>query len=260
MLGATTSFELIRRDLPAALDRTAKQPTVERATERYLEAISSIKTVEDFLSNDRVYNYAMKAFGLEDMTYAKAFMRKVLVEGIDDKESFANKLTDNRYKDFAETFNFARYDKTAMAFDRAQQGVVDKYVRQTLEEDTGTQSEGARLALYFERAAPSITTTYSILADSALMKVVQVAFGLPPEMGALDIDKQAEIYGNRLDIEDLKDPEKLQKLLTRFTAIYDTTETSAQATNPALALFGSPSAGIDGNLLLTLQSYRSGGF
>lgn len=260
MLGATTSFELIRRDLPSAIDRTAKQPTVERATERYLEALPSIKTVEDFLSDDRVYNYAMKAFGLEDMVYAKAFMRKVLVEGVDDKESFANKLTDNRYKEFAETFNFARYGTTAMAFDRTQQGVVDKYVRQTLEEDTGAQSEGARLALYFERAAPSITTTYSILADSALMKVVQVAFGIPSEIGALDIDKQAAIYEQRLDIEDLKDPEKLQNLLTRFTAMYDATETPTPAASPALALFQSSSAGIDGNLLLTLQSYRSGGF
>ena len=41
------------------------------------------------------------------MAYAKAFMVKVLEEGISDPESFANKLTDKRYAEFARTYNFA---------------------------------------------------------------------------------------------------------------------------------------------------------
>jgi len=47
----------------------------------------------------------MKAFGLEDMTFAKAFMRKVLTEGV-ATATFANRLSDKRYADFA-GFNFA---------------------------------------------------------------------------------------------------------------------------------------------------------
>ena len=260
MLDATTSFQIVRRDLPAALDRTAGQKPVARAGEQFLGEISKVKNVEDFLSNDKVYRYAMKAFGLEDMTYAKAFMRKVLTEGVDDPKSFANTLNDQRYKDFAETFNFARYGDTALAFDRAQQGVVDRYVRQTLEEDTGAQSEGARLALYFERNAADVTGAFSILADPALLKVVQIAFSIPSATGASDIDKQADIIGSKLDIADLKDPAKVQKLLTRFTALYDATEGAAQVASPTLSLFGSSLTGIDGNLLLSLQASRSGGF
>src|SRR5260221_14696157 len=99
----------------------------------------------------------MKASGMEDMTYAKAFMRKVLTEGTDDPKSFANTLTDPRYKTFAETFNFARSDATTTIFDRTRQGTVDGYVRQTLEEDAGQDNEGVRLALYFARNASRIT-------------------------------------------------------------------------------------------------------
>ena len=91
------------------------------------------------------------------MTYAKAFMRKVLTEGIDKRDSFANRLADTRYREFVETFNFARYgDDHDRSSTRTRQGTVDRYVRQTLEEDAGAQNEGVRLALYFERKAPSI--------------------------------------------------------------------------------------------------------
>ena len=82
---------------------------MERDSAYYLANIRSVKSIDDFIGNDRIFKYAMKAFGLEDMDYAKAFMRKVLTEGIDNPNSFANSLTDTRYREFAETFNFARY-------------------------------------------------------------------------------------------------------------------------------------------------------
>ena len=89
------------------------------------------------MADGRLYNYAMKAFGLQDMAYAKAFIRKALTEGVDDDDSFANKLTDPRYSDFVETFNFARHGAATTVFDRTRQGTVDRYLRQTLEEDAG---------------------------------------------------------------------------------------------------------------------------
>lgn len=65
-----------------------------------------MKTVDEFLKNDRLYQYAMKAYGLEDMIYAEAFMKKVLESNPTDANSFANKLTDKRYRDFAAAFSF----------------------------------------------------------------------------------------------------------------------------------------------------------
>ena len=145
-----------RGDLDRSLDRTAKEPVVSRESEYYLAHIGDVKSIDDFLGNDRLFKYAMKAFGLQDMDYAKAFIRKVLEEGDDYDDSFANKLSDKRYQDFATTFNFARYGDATTAFDRTQQGTVDNYVRQTLEQEAGDQNQGVRLALYFQRKAPDL--------------------------------------------------------------------------------------------------------
>ena len=84
MFSTAVGYKLIASDLTAALERTASQPNVERDSAYYLANITSIKSVDDFIGNDRIFKYAMKAFGLEDMDYAKAFMRKMLNEGIDD--------------------------------------------------------------------------------------------------------------------------------------------------------------------------------
>ena len=252
-------YNLISRDLTRSLKSTAAQPMVARETEYYLEHIRDIKTIDDFFKDTRIYRYAMKAFGLEDMTYAKAFMRKVLAGGIDDKKSFANTLTDPRYKEFAEAFNFKRYGNATTVFDRAQQGTVDRYVRQTLEQDAGQKNEGVRLALYFERKAGSIESAFHILADAALLKVVQTALAIPSATSAMDIDKQAKLIESRLDVADLKDPAKLKKFLTRFAALWEVNNPSTTQASPAV-LFAQPlETGIGMDLIASLQKLKLGG-
>ncbi len=151
MLTTSASYGSINANLTRSLQAAAAKPQVVRETAYYLDNIGKVKSVDDFLGNDRIFAYAMKAFGLQDMTYAKAFMRKVLTEGIAESDSFANKLADRRYREFADAFNFAQFGATATIFDSTRQGTVDRYVRQTLEEDAGSRDEGVRLALYFDR-------------------------------------------------------------------------------------------------------------
>jgi hypothetical protein len=258
VLTAAANFRIINENLDRTLKTAAARPDVARETAYYLANITKVKSVDDFMANDRLYRYAMKANGLDDMIYAKAFMRKVLKEGIDKSDSFANTLTDKRYRDFVETFNFARNGAATTAFDRTQQGTVDQYNRQIVEEQAGATDEGVRLALYFERKAPTVNSVLGLLADKALLKVTQVAFGFSEATGALDIDKQVAMISKKLNIDDLKDPEKLKKLLTRFTSLWDAENQTVPTDNSAV-LFAGASFGISGDLLASIQNLRLGG-
>lgn len=259
MLTTSASYRVITDNLTRSLKAAADKPQVARETAYYLENIENVKSIDGFLADDRLYRYAMKAFGLEEMAYAKAFMRRVLTEGIAESDSFANTLSDNRYREFADTFNFAQFANATTIFDAARQGTVDRYVRQTLEEDAGSQDEGVRLALYFERKASSLEGPYNILADAALLKVVQTAFDLPATMSLLDIEKQAEMISLRLDVEDLEDPDELARFLRRFTSLWDAANPKTGASAPSL-LVGQPiEAGIGGDLLASLQNLKLGG-
>ena len=253
-----TSYKLISSDLQMSLKRVSEQPDVKRETEYYLSKIGSIKSIDEFFADSRLYNYAMKAHGLDDMAYAKAFMRKVLTEGIDDKAAFANQLSDTRYKELAESLNFARHGELATTFERAQKGVVDKYTRQTLEVSVGEDNTGVRLALYFERMASSVTSGYSIIADDALAQVVRTALQLPAEFAATDIDRQAAYYEDALNIEDFKEPAKLGKFLERFTSMWEL-ENPSGSYDPMTVFQPSSLTGISTDLLLSINNLKLGG-
>jgi hypothetical protein len=260
MLTTYTSYQLITKDLQKSLDRAAASPVTARETKYYLENIGKVKSIDDFLGNYKLYSYAMKAHGLEDMTYAKAFMRKVLTEGIDSKDTFANRLSDKRYKEFAAAFNFARYGELTTSFSQAGQGTVDKYIRQKLETTAGEDDQGVRLALYFARKAPEIKSAFEILADPALLEVVQTAFDIPKEVGSGSIDAQAAMIKKRLDLDSLKNPKEVERFLKRFAIMWDAKNN--QTTNPVLTLFtgASPTSSLDMDAVISLQNIKRGGF
>ncbi|OQM77027.1 DUF1217 domain-containing protein [Manganibacter manganicus] len=364
------SYQLIARDIPKALDRIEKQPVVDRETKYYEENIGKVTSIDEFVQNDRLFKYAMKAAGLGDMDYAKAFMAKALKEGISDPESFANKLTDKRYAQFVRSFNFAAHGAQTTVYNKAQQEtvnnyavqaaiddtdpatvkaetdyyltkigsvksiddlladdrlyayamkayaldpaedgrdlmrsvleggirdpkslantmddkrfaafagafnfeelgenattysasqqpVVANYMRQTLEEDAGQTNQGVRLALYFQRKAPTLTNWYEVLADKALANVVRTAFGLPDSFASADIDKQVQLFEDRFDIKDFADPEKLGTFLTRFTSLYEINNPTSSTVTSVSVLFSQPTTvGVSTDLMMAMQQLK----
>ena len=130
------------------------------------------------------------------------------------------------------------------------------YLRQTLEMEEGNENAGVRMALYFERMVDSITDAYSILGDEALMEFFRVTFSLPSEIGSMDIDQQAKIVEKNLDLNDLKDPDKVRKLIQRFTIMYDL-ENGVTGPSPVDILTGSGAyTGISADTLWALSQVR----
>lgn len=257
MLTTSAAYRSIINHLDRSLAQKSAEKPVALETAYYLEHIGSVKSIDDFLGNTRLFKYAMEAFGLSEMAHAKAFVRKILNEGVDDAGSFANRLDDDRFLAFARVFNFARDGEAVTATSEATQGIVDRYVRQQLEVSAGEDNEGVRLALYFQREAPKVTSAYGLLADEALWQVVKTLFGFPDGMAAQDIEKQAAAVEHRLDIGALQDPEALDRLLTRFTAVWDASANAAP--DPVMSLFTSTSTTLDLDLIMTLNNLKHGG-
>lgn len=259
MLSTIADYTRLTTDMSKSMTQVATQPDVSRDTDYFLSHIGNVKTIDDFLNDYRLYSYAMKAYGLSDMTYAKAFMRKVLTEGVSDQDAFANKLSDTRYRQFATAFNFAALGDQATSTTAATTGTATQYVTQTLEENAGNQNEGLRLALYFTRKASTITNAYQILADKALTQVVQTAMGWSSTISSSDIDAQAKMITDKIDLADFQDPTKVTKFVQRFAAMWDATQAqSDNSTNPALVLIAgaSTSVNLDTDMLTTLQNIR----
>ena len=141
MVSTFLSYNLVNRDLKSSLERVASSTQVAREEQYYKDNIGKVTTVEEFLDDYRLYSYAMKAHGLEDMTYAKAFMKKVLESDLTDTNSFASRLSDQRYRDFAGSFRFS--SDTAITQTTGQiEDVIDSYEKSIANEGEAVAVEG----------------------------------------------------------------------------------------------------------------------
>ncbi|WP_026792003.1 DUF1217 domain-containing protein [Pleomorphomonas oryzae] len=174
MLSTYLSYTLLTRDLNKSLDRVAQQTTVKREADYYEANIGKVKSVDDFLKNDRLYRYAMKAYGLEDMTYAKAFMRKVLDSDLMDSTSFANKLTDARYRQFAAAFSFKNGESVIAQSPDQTDDLVELYT-------AGVNKQAASVAeetRYYNAAIGYVRNVNDLLNNDRLRSYVFTAFGI----------------------------------------------------------------------------------
>lgn len=228
----------------------------------YSETIDTLESVEQLLSNKRLVGFIRTAYGLGN-DVSDAMLRQALMSDLDDPKSFANTASNKRLREVAEAFNFgtdgrARRMALGLVQDPASlKDTQDLYIRQTMEQRAGNESPGVRLALYFQRKASSITSAYSILADKALLEVAMTTLGLPQAAAQADIDVLAKMISSRINIEDFKDPAKVEKFLARFAALYDIENPQSSSSIPSMLLGGQEGLGIGMDLLSSIQSMKA---
>ncbi|MDQ8698982.1 DUF1217 domain-containing protein [Hyphomicrobium sp. LHD-15] len=261
-IASSKSDAISRYTAALGSDETAQaQGKIE--SEYYATKIDAIGTVDDLISDTRLVSYIKKAYGLENRKLTNEELKQALTSDPFDTKSFVNTAPNTDLREIAAAFNFSAEgaaERVSAGQAQDQDDLMrtqDLYIRQTMEETAGEQqSEGVRLALYFERKASSITSAYSILADKALLEVVLTALNLPDSVAQADVDTQAKMLEKRLDFADFKDPKKLDKFLTRFAALYDMANPSTTSSVPSILLGQQQSALIGEDLLTSIQSLK----
>lgn len=238
----------------------AKKKAQEEAS-YYTDAMQRIDSRDELLADRKLLDILLISKGIDPSTVTNAFLKQAFNSDLSDPNSFVNTQTDKRFAQIVGSFNFdSKGDVDRSSAGEAQNGgevaaTGSNYIQQMLETQQGEENPGVRLALYFQRMADSITDPYVILGDEALMEFFRIAFSLPEEIGNMEVDQQAKLVEKNLDLEDLSDPEKLDKLIRRFTAMYDI-ESSTATTMSAASILSGGSAGISADTLWALSQIR----
>ncbi|TXH99671.1 MAG: DUF1217 domain-containing protein [Rhizobium sp.] len=178
MISTYLGYVTATKDMASTLARVARQATVKSDQQYYDAHIGKVKDVEEFLNDYKLYSYAMKAYGLEDMTYAKAFMKKVLTSDLSDTGSFANKLTDNRYRQFAAAFNFGGKSKNQIAqSDTQKSDTIGLYEQSFANETALAKKESTFYATWIDK----VSNADDIVNNTRMRDYVLRAHGLSPD-------------------------------------------------------------------------------
>ncbi len=209
-------YTMLHRDLPQAMSQTAKDPILARETEYFKKNYSKVETVDDLLNDYRLYNYMMKAMGMEDMAYAKGMVRRVLTEGTTDRRALANTLNDSRFKDLAEAFSFNKDGTKAGTFDWSAELLDHKVVRYTNVPGEKV-SDTERLADYFRQKIPrDVVVASQLVLDPALFRVASVVFNIPKDILNSSTSDQADWLRENVDMKDFDQAIELRDLTDQY--------------------------------------------
>ncbi len=235
MMSTYQSYLFYTRNPAQTQQRTAADPTVARAQQYYQANIGKVKSASDLVNNYQLFSYAMNAYGLQDMTYAKAFMTKVLTSDLSDPNSFVNKLSDSRYKAFAQAFNFntsGTITSAATAQTSAQSSdLTSLYATSASSAATAANTE----ASYMQSAIAASTTVSQITGNPRLVKDLLTTYGLN-QYTSLDTITQA-LESNPSDpasfVNQAGQQAGLKRLAADFNVAVDGTVTGQTTTQSA---------------------------
>jgi len=233
LTGATTGFSQPAYPIFQALQQTRdrqfaafeRDPLVSREAAYFMERAGQVKSVEEFLADRRLLAVALSAFGMDEEINYLGRIKKVLSESVADKDALANKLIDPRFKEIAEAFKFAELGTFNLGLSAFRRDIVAKYKTNEFEKFLGEQNPALREVEYFRRKVGEVENTYDILGDKVLRSVVTFGLQLPVEIALQSVEKQKALIDARVDIEDFKDPEFVEKFAARYLILKDSEAT-----------------------------------
>ncbi|CAH0339765.1 DUF1217 domain-containing protein [Rhizobium sp. CECT 9324] len=241
-------------------EQTTAKEAATKESEYYQEQIATIRTVDELLADRRVVDVVLGAFGFDGDEVTDDFLKQLFASDLDDPKSFANQQANTKWAEMLASFNFdSEGNLTDDTVGTVQQRgetleTINLYLRQTFEEIEGESNQGVRLALYFERTAPTLTDAYDLIADEALLEVFRTTFGYSEDFSNMDVDMQAKIVEDNITLSDFQDPAKMERFLQRYTAMYDTENASYDTS--ALSILQGSGGGISADLLTSLAGLK----
>jgi hypothetical protein len=238
-LGAAAAYALVQRQGAALQDRFEARRDNAADAARFRERAAALPDREALLRDRRTLLFALEAFQLEGEVGKTALIRKVLTSDLGDPGSFANRMADPRWRQFAATLagTTGKPFGDGAAIDRIVEGAMTN----RFERQMGETNPGLREALYFRRMAGKATTVAQVMSDRALTEVARGALGLPDQFGLLTFEQQRSLLTRRLDPQQLQDPQVVERMARRYLAL---SATATAAPTAASALFGG--TGVEG--------------
>lgn len=249
-------WRFLQRTYDSQFEAFTNSSQLTRTTDYFAEKISEVTSAEDIVSDRRLLEVALGAFGLQDDIDNRFFIKKILEEGTTNDDSLANRFSDKRYQDFSEAFGLGPGETSQIQTAEFAADIVSRFQANSFEVATGQQDDSMRVALFAQRQLPELANDdasndakwFTIMGQPPLRSVFEKALNLPSSFGQIDIDKQLDVFKDRSrqvfgsdDINQFDTPEAIDDLVTKYLvrAQLDSFNTSASSGLIALTLLQS---------------------
>ena len=232
-MSGIAGFRFVERTQEAQQEVFNKSPNIARDVAYFKDNIANATTPEALVNDYRLFRVALGAFGLEDEISKKFFLKKILEDGSEDPTALSNRLVDPRYRQFAQAFGYGDILGSQVGTPGFAAQITAAFEVRQFEVAVGNSDNSIRLAMNLKReigafangAAPQTSSWFQIMGNTPLRTVFETAYGLPTSVGALDIDRQLEIFKDKTrqmfgadGVDVFKDPENVDMLIRNHLA------------------------------------------
>lgn len=229
--GGYAGWRLLQSTLASQTRAFNAAPAAQRDEAYVRERIGTIQTAQELIGDRRLLRVALTAFGLGEDLPNRAYIEKILQSATAEPDSFANRLTDKRYREMARAFGFGDGPVPRSQGAGFAEILIQRFQERSFEEAVGAQDEAMRLALALKRDLRGLaaqdsteaTKWFTVLGTPNLRAVFETTYLLPTSFGTLDIDRQAEILRHRTQrltgsdsVSQFSDTATLDRLTQRF--------------------------------------------
>lgn len=242
-------WRMLQRTDEAQRSSFESGPALQRELAYFKANIAAADTPEKLVADRTLLKVALGAFGLDEKLGHKAYIRKVLAEGSEDPEAFANKISDPSFAKLAKAFGYGDLAGTNVRLSDFAQSITEAYKARQYERAVGQVDDTMRLALNFKREMESYSSTagisaqwFKLMGNRPVRQILEKGLGLPSEIGNIkDVDRQqrlfregaARVFGTD-DPTALRDPANIDKVLRNYFA----RETAARGPGPMTPGYG----------------------
>ncbi len=199
-------WSFLQRTMETQTAAFETSPQITRDTEYFIENIGKIQSAEELVGDYRLFKVALGAFGLDDHIQDRFFIQKMLEEGTLADDAMANRMTDPRYGAMVDAFGFGNPFGSNIGNEGFADGIIASYTTRQFEIAVGQQDDTMRQALNAVRELEDLASQdisndamwYSILGSAPMRSVFETALALPNSIVNLDLDKQVDLFKDRL--------------------------------------------------------------
>ncbi|MBN2760993.1 MAG: DUF1217 domain-containing protein [Rhodobacteraceae bacterium] len=250
-LGGVAGWEFLKRTQVRQEQSFVNSPAIRQTAAAFRQSFGKIGSVDALVENRQALSVVLGAFGLQGDLDNRAFIRKVISDGVTERGALANRLADKRYLALAQEMSHLAQGGSGKAPTGLAESLIRKYQASEFEIAVGNSNESMRLALAFARKLPELTEglrsetarLFQILGDPPTRKVLETALGLPKEFAALDIDEQAkrlqQATKKRFGVDSIRQlatPEMIETVTQRYLLMDQLRNTQSGMTGAAVAL------------------------
>lgn len=256
-IGGYAGWKLLARTQERQQAAFNESTQIVREVDQFREKIATLKSSDDLVNDRTLLKVALGAFGLEGDIDNKAYIKKVLDDGVFNPDALANRLSDKRYKAFSEAFGFGDFGTSKIKISTFPDEIIEAYKTLQFETAVGEQNADMRMAMGFERELDRVLSAnssengrwFAIMGSPPLRTVFETALGLPSSLGAIDLDLQLKAFKEKADsvfkttdVSVFKDADRREELTRSFlvrSEILNGTQANYSASSAALSLLQS---------------------